>query len=186
MTPNHPSNKKHRGILKNHVAFAFLENGCFRILEKDELFEQLITRAETVLQEKRAQAAKLRAVCKLLADNVSYYDWVGFYVVDKEQADQLVLGPFVGEPTEHVRIPFGRGICGQAASRKETFIVQDVTKESNYLSCSSKVKSEIVIPVFRDGKLVGELDIDSHIVSPFTSSDKTFLSKIGEMTSGLL
>ncbi len=124
-------------------------------------------------------------MCKLLADNVSYYDWVGFYFVDKEKPNELVLGPFVGEPTEHVRIPFGKGICGQAASRKETFIVQDVAKESNYLSCSSKVKSEIVIPIFKNGELVGELDIDSHVASPFTSGDRIFLSKMVEMTSGL-
>jgi len=102
----------------------------------------------------------------LLVENVPHYDWVGFYLVDKAKKE-LVLGPFVGEPTEHVRIPFGRGICGQAAERRTTFVVQDVSKEGNYLACSPKVKSEIVIPLFKGGEIIGELDIDSHTLSPW-------------------
>jgi L-methionine (R)-S-oxide reductase len=130
--------------------------------------------------------SKLEAICILLKDNVSYIDWIGFYRVDKEKPRELVLGPFEGEPTEHVRISFGKGICGQAASLKKTFIVQDVSKEINYLSCSPKVKSEIVIPIFKNRKLVGELDIDSHLASPFTAGDETFLTTIAHMVSGLL
>jgi len=68
--------------------------------------------------------AKLKAICKLLKDNVSYYDWVGFYFVDKKKQKELLLGPFVGEPTEHIRIPFGRGICGQAAELRKAFVVR--------------------------------------------------------------
>jgi len=117
---------------------------------------------------------------------VSYYSWVGFYVVDKDRKNELVLGPFEGEPTEHIRIPFGRGICGQAAAVRETFLVQDVSKETNYLSCSANVKSEIVIPIFKKGKVVGELDIDSHVLSPFTKEDEAFLKKISEMVSKIL
>ena len=129
---------------------------------------------------------KLKAICKLFRDNVSHYDWVGFYLVDKTRRNELVLGPFEGEPTEHVRIQFGKGICGQAAQLKRTFIVQDVSKETNYLSCSPKVKSEIVIPIFKNGEIVGELDIDSHTLSAFTDEDKTFLGEICEMVSKLL
>jgi GAF domain-containing protein len=117
---------------------------------------------------------------------VSYYSWVGFYVVDKDRKNELVLGPFEGEPTEHTRIPFGRGICGQAAALRETFLVQDVSKETNYLSCSANVKSEIVIPIFKKGKVVGELDIDSHVLSPFTKEDEAFLKKISEIVSKIL
>jgi GAF domain-containing protein len=91
-----------------------------------------------------------------------------------------MLGPYLGAPTEHVKIAFGQGICGQAAERKETFVVQDVSKETNYLSCSIKVKAEIVVPIFKDEKIVGELDIDSHTANPFTEEDKTYLEKICE------
>jgi GAF domain-containing protein len=129
---------------------------------------------------------KLRAVCRLLKEDVSYYNWVGFYVVDKKRPNQLVLGPFEGGPTEHVTIPFGRGICGQAAKLRRTFVVQDTSKETNYLSCSARVKSEIVVPIFRNGEVVGELDIDSHSLSPFTKEDEEFLKKVGEMVSELL
>lgn len=97
-----------------------------------------------------------------------------------------MLGPFEGEPTQHTRIPFGRGICGQAAELRKTFLVQDVSKETNYLSCSANVKSEIVIPIFKNEEVVGELDVDSHALSPFNKEDETFLKKIGEMASRIL
>ena len=129
---------------------------------------------------------KLKAICKSLKDNVSHYDWVGFYFVDKTTQKELILGPFEGEPTEHVRIQFGRGTCGQAAQLKRTFIVQDVSKETNYLSCNPNVKSEIVIPIFENGEIVGELDIDSHTRSAFTDKDKVFLEKICKIVSKLL
>lgn len=127
---------------------------------------------------------KLKTICKLLRDSVPYYDWVGFYIVDESERD-LVLGPFVGEPTEHKRIPFGKGICGQAAERKEIFIVQDISKETNYLSCSPRVKSEIVVPIFKNAEIIGELDIDSHVLSPFTQEDRKFLENVCKIVSEL-
>lgn len=122
----------------------------------------------------------------MLKENVTYYDWVGFYVVDKEKSDELTLVAYEGEQSEHARIPFGKGICGQAAALGKTIVSQDVSKETNYLSCSPKVKSEIVIPIFRNKRIVGELDIDSHSSSPFKTNDKVFLEKIAEMTKELL
>lgn len=115
-----------------------------------------------------------------MRNHVSYYDWVGFYFVED---GKLKLGPFVGEPTEHVEIPFGVGICGQAAEREKTFVVQDVSKETNYLSCSPKTKAEIVVPIFKDGRIIGELDIDSHSFSPFSEEDRRFLEKVCELVS---
>ncbi len=156
------------------------------MIDKNPLFKSLIAKTERILQERAEGNPELAAVCKLLKDEVPYYDWVGFYIVDKEKPDELVLGPFEGEPTQHVRIAFGKGICGQAAKRRRTFVVQDVSKETNYLSCSTNVKSEIVSPIFKEKKIVGELDIDSHRLSPFTSEDEVFLRKIGEMVSRLL
>lgn len=114
-------------------------------------------------------------MCRLLKEKVSHYDWGGFYLADPSTQDELILGPFAGDETEHTRIPFGKGICGQAADRRETFVVQDVAREASYLSCSPKVKSETVVPMFRSGKLVGELDIDSHRPSAFSEEDIKFL-----------
>lgn len=106
--------------------------------------------------------------------------------MDKKRQKELALGPFEGEPIEHTRIPFGRGVCGQAAKLRKTFLVQDVSKETYYLSYSANVKSEIVVPVFKNEKVVDELDIDSHALSPFTEEDEAFLKKIGEMASRIL
>jgi len=154
--------------------------------DKNELFSLLINGTAQILMDEKNRDEKFRAICKLLRQNVSYYDWVGFYLVDKERRNELLLGPFEGEPTVHVRIPFGEGVCGQAAELRKAFVVQDVSKEMNYLPCSANVKSEIVIPIFKNEEVVGEIDIDSFILEPFTKEDETFLRKIGEMVSGLL
>ncbi len=123
-------------------------------------------------------ASVLQEVCEVLHRQVPYYDWVGFYVVDPKEPEMLVLGPFVGEPTEHVRIPFGRGICGRVAVSLAPLVIQDVTQEENYLSCSPRVQSEIVVPVFYEGRFIGELDIDSHTRHPFTPKDQEFLETV--------
>ncbi len=129
---------------------------------------------------------KLQSVCNLLKEGVEHYDWVGFYLVDPESKRELILGPFAGEHTEHTRIPFGKGICGQAAERKETFVVQDVSAQDNYLSCSMHVKAEIVLPLFKDGEVVGELDIDSHSHAPFGEADKIFLENVCKVVSRII
>ncbi|MCW3994262.1 MAG: GAF domain-containing protein [Candidatus Bathyarchaeota archaeon] len=162
------------------------EGGCMKKKRELSNFLFLIEKIRKIVDSKPDKDGKLKAICKLLRDNISHYDWVGFYLTDKARKNELILGPFEGEPTEHVGIPFGRGICGQAAELRKTFIVQDVSKELNYLSCSPKVKSEIVIPIFKNGEIVGELDIDSHTLSPFTDEDREFLEKVCEMVSKLL
>jgi len=157
--------------------------GVDSVTDKSGSFDLLAKRISKTLKGAEDRNAKLRTVCRLLKHNVRYYNWVGFYIVYEEKPNELVLGPFDGEPTEHVRIPFGRGICGQAAQLGRRFLVQDVSREKNYLSCSTKVKSEIVVPIFKNRKVIGELDIDSHAVSPFTEKDETFLKKVSEMVS---
>lgn len=152
-------------------------------MEIDELFPSLIGEVNKIINRDWERDEKLKEICHLLKNKVPHYNWVGFYIVDKEK--ELVLGPFEGEETEHVKISFGEGICGQAAERKETFIVQDVSMEKNYLSCSPKVRAEIVVPVFKNGKIVAELDIDSHYISPFTEKDKEFLEKICSIISNI-
>jgi L-methionine (R)-S-oxide reductase len=149
-------------------------------------FNFLVKRISEALKGVEDRDRKLNTVCRLLMDNVPYYNWVGFYIVDEKNKSELVLGPFEGEPTEHTRIPFGKGICGQAAQLERTFLVQDVSKEKNYLSCSTNVKSEIVLPIFKNKKIIGELDIDSYFLSPFTIQDEAFLKKVSEMVSRIL
>jgi L-methionine (R)-S-oxide reductase len=125
----------------------------------------------------------MQIVCDTLFDYMPYYNWVGFYLVDENNSNQLLLGPYIGDPTEHVTISFGVGICGQAALTQKTLLVNDVTRETNYLSCNPFVKSEIVVPIFKDGKFVGELDIDSHTNKAFTDNDRIFLERICQLTS---
>lgn len=148
------------------------EKGNF--YDKETLFDKLY---DQILSLDKSEVRKfMKGICELLYNNVPYYDWVGFYMLNGKNL--LELWEFVGEPTEHTEIPVGKGICGQAAKKKAIFVVQDVSKETNYLSCSPKVKSEIVVPIFKNGQILGELDIDSHFIAPFDERDKNFLEKI--------
>jgi len=122
----------------------------------------------------------LHRICELLKQEVYHYDWVGFYILDPEK-NELVLGPFVGKPTQHTHIAVGKGICGQVAAIGQTMVVQDVTQVENYISCGLDVQSEIVVPVMKNGKFVAELDIDSHSPAPFTDDDKVFLDKVCDL-----
>jgi GAF domain-containing protein len=152
----------------------------------DEQQKILLNKIQEIAASDKKSNDKLDAVCRLLKDEVPHYDWVGYYLVNKEKDRELILGPYTGAATEHVRIPFGKGICGQAAESGETFIVSDVGAESNYLSCNINVKSEIVLPLFHEGVMLGQIDIDSHTVAAFDESDRAFLEMVGCLTAGLL
>jgi L-methionine (R)-S-oxide reductase len=147
-------------------------------------FEPLLDQVKGIVAGEAEPSEKLRRTCALLHHAVPHYDWVGFYVADPE-ARVLTLGPFSGAPTEHVRIPFGRGICGQAAAGGRAVVVADVSRESNYLACSTRVKSEIVVPVFRDGRAIAQIDVDSHTRDAFGAEDRSFLTRVCEAVSGL-
>lgn len=149
----------------------------------DDVLGGVLTEAERLVAEVAEPSVLLQSVCAMLAERVRHYDWVGYYLVDPASPRELVLGPYVGAPTDHTRIPFGRGICGQAAATGETFLIQDVSQEDNYLSCSATVQSEIVVPVFLAGQIVGELDIDSHALAPFTARDREVLERIADLTA---
>jgi len=151
-------------------------------------FDRLLKEIEQIINTHRDDERDeiLERICTVLKDEVPHYDWVGFYLVDPEAERELVLGPYVGAPTEHTRIPFGKGICGQAAATESTFIVQDVTQETNYLSCSPDVRSEIVGPILKENLIVGELDIDSHALAPFTDQDQAFLDAVCAQVAPLL
>ncbi|MGK6341826.1 GAF domain-containing protein [Chryseobacterium sp. DT-3] len=128
---------------------------------------------------------KLQKVCHLLDQEISYFNWTGFYFKNGDK-DELKLGPYVGAPTDHTIIPYGKGICGQVAVSNETFVVPDVHQESNYLSCSIDTKAEIVVPIFKDGQNVGQIDIDSHTVDPFTAEDRELLEWLCNEVSKIL
>jgi GAF domain-containing protein len=150
------------------------------------MFETLRKELKALLGKPGAPEVILKSVCVRLKKTVPHYDWVGFYLVDPGAEGALLLGPYAGAPTDHVRIPFGRGICGQAAETGRTHLVPDVTEEGNYLSCSVNVKSEIVVPLFAGEVLVGELDVDSHALDAFREEDRTFLEEVGRLVAPLL
>ena len=111
----------------------------------------------------------MRSMAKLLHERMLKYNWVGFYMLEPgAQPPMLALGAFEGAMTPHTRIPLNQGICGAAASSGQTVVVDDVSKDPRYLACSLETRSEIVVPVFVHGKVVGELDIDSHFPAAFT------------------
>lgn len=126
----------------------------------------------------------LQGICDTLKNEIDYYDWVGFYFKNGDKKE-LKLAQFAGKPTEHTIIPFGKGICGQVAVSNENFVVQDVTEQDNYISCGLDVKSEIVIPIFKNGENIGQIDIDSHHVSPFTKKDEKLLEFVCKKVSEL-
>jgi len=113
----------------------------------------------------------------LIALLLPYYNWVGFYMLDPGDENVLVLGPYHGAPTEHVRIPVAEGICGAAVAQGETVIVEDVSADPRYLACSLETKSEIVVPIRVHRKIVGEIDIDSHTLNAFGPEDSSFLEE---------
>jgi GAF domain-containing protein len=142
------------------------------------------------IRQSASTASSLNAlqeeVVKVISQQLPHYDWVGFYMLDPNDPATLVLGPFVGEPTPHVRIPVHQGICGAAVAARSTIVVDDVNADPRYLSCSIKTRSEIVVPIFSRERVVGELDIDSHTPAAFTSADRAFLEEAARIVGGYI
>jgi L-methionine (R)-S-oxide reductase len=115
---------------------------------------------------------------RLLKDGIPYYSWVGIYLLD---GNELVLGPFLGKPSPHTRIPLGRGICGAAAAEKATIVVDDVNADPRYLACSIETRSEIVVPILEDGDVLGEIDIDSDTPAAFGEADRQLLEQVAAL-----
>lgn len=137
-----------------------------------------------IVSQKISVTQKLQEICDILKQNVSHYHWVGFYFALTDQK-KLKLAQFAGKPTEHSIIPFGKGICGQVAESNKTFVVQDVSEQDNYISCGFDVKSEMVVPVFHNGKNIGQIDIDSHDIAPFNQEDEILLTFVCEEVAKL-
>ena len=138
--------------------------------------DELFIKIERAIERDPARA--LEEAVRLLAAEVPLYNWVGIYLLD---GDELVLGPYVGKPSPHTRIPLGRGICGAAATEKATIIVDDVNADPRYLACSIETKSEIVVPIMLRGDVLGEIDIDSDRPAAFNDADRKLLERVAAL-----
>jgi L-methionine (R)-S-oxide reductase len=140
--------------------------------------QRILNETDRIINGEGDRDEKLQRIAELLDREVDVFDWTGFYLVADDEEKILQLGPYVGEETDHTRIAFGTGICGQAAETLDTFVVQDVSKADNYLACSIDVKSEIVVPIMKGSEFVGELDIDSHTFNAMTVEIRDLCEKI--------
>jgi GAF domain-containing protein len=138
--------------------------------------DQVIQVADDFIKTASNSYSAMEGVVGLLKASFPYYDWVGIYLL--ESADTLRLGPYRGDPSPHTVIPIGKGICGAAVREKQTIIVPDVNADPRFLACSLKTKSEIVVPIMRGSKVLGEIDIDSDTPDAFKERDKAMLEKI--------
>ena len=150
------------------------------------IIESLKPQVETIiLNLEKTVNERLLGICELLESHIEHYNWVGFYFRNGDK-EELLLGPYVGEPTDHTVIPFGKGICGQVAVSNQNFVVPDVAAQDNYIACSITVKAEIVVPIFVNGENIGQIDIDSNTPDPFTEVDERFLEFVCAKVSEIL
>ena len=138
----------------------------------------IVTRIRSLAADATSLTSLQEQIVLLLAGSLPHYSWTGFYMLDPADPETLVVGPYVGDPTPHVRIPVSEGICGAAVATGETVIVDDVHSDPRYLSCSIQTKSEIVVPIYARGKVIGEIDIDSHDPAAFNDRDRLLLEEI--------
>jgi L-methionine (R)-S-oxide reductase len=137
----------------------------------EELLQEFQDFAKTATTNKDV----MERIAQRLHEKMARYNWVGFYLADPLDPGVLVVGPFVGSFTPNARIPLDTGLCGAAASSGQTVVVDDVTKDPRYLSGSSTVKSEIVVPIFAKNKLAAELDVESYFAGTFTKAEQNFI-----------
>jgi len=148
-------------------------------------FNELKPKISDLVSRSSSLDATLKEVCELLKSSIPYYDWVGFYFKNGEK-EELKIGPYAGATTDHTIIPFGKGICGQVAVSNKNFVVADVSSQDNYIACSLSVKSEIVIPLFVNNINIGQIDIDSNTIDPFTQKDERFLEFVCESVASIM
>lgn len=149
------------------------------------MFDALRPTVSSIIDSNATTNTKLQEICSFLKKEVPHYDWVGFYFKNGDKRE-LKLGPYAGELTDHTIIPFGKGICGQVAESNKNFVVPDVKAQDNYIACSITVKSEIVVPLFVNGENIGQIDIDSNTVDPFSPSDERFLEFVNSEVAKIL
>ena len=147
------------------------QNEVIQVKDYGAVLERVTAAIRDAADSRRATAAAVG----VLKREVPEYTWVGIYLLD---GNELVLGPFVGKPSPHTRIPLGRGICGAAATEQTTIIVDDVNSDPRYLACSLETRSEIVVPIMTGGEVLGEIDIDSDRLGAFTGEDQALLEAV--------
>ncbi len=143
----------------------------------------LLTAVRSAIAAAPNATSAIRQTVALLKDGMPDYTWVGVYLLD---GNELVLGPYVGKPSPHTRIPLGRGICGAAAAEQATIVVDDVNADPRYLACSVDTKSEIVVPIMQGREVLGEIDIDSDRTAAFGSRDRDLLEPIAALLADRL
>lgn len=144
------------------------------------MYEEILEEIKQSLLENEEVALGLIRVCNLIEIKLDRYNWVGFYFMN-HQTKKLHLGPYIGSPTDHTVIEFGKGICGQVAESGQSFVVDDVNAQSNYIACSIDVKSEIVVPMYLGDQLIAQIDIDSNTISAFDHRDDLFLKEVNKL-----
>lgn len=152
----------------------------------ENVFSQILAEVSAFAESTNDLAALQNFIAKIIPQRLPYYNWTGFYMLDPKDSETLVLGPFRGSPTEHVRIPVNQGICGAAVAQNGTVIVDDVNSDPRYLACSLETRSEIVVPIRVNGAVVGEIDIDSHDLAAFSPRDREFLEKSAAIVGGFI
>jgi L-methionine (R)-S-oxide reductase len=145
--------------------------------------DRILETIRGALTNERDATRGMEATVRLLKEHVSHYTWVGIYLLD---GNELVLGPFLGTPSPHTRIPLGRGICGAAAAEKSTIVVDDVNADPRYLACSLETRSEIVVPIMAGTEVLGEIDIDSDKRAAFSADDRELLERVATVLAPLL
>ena len=141
----------------------------------DKKRRDLIDNVRRAISEKNSEAEILESAVELIDGYSEAFNWTGFYMM---RGEMLEVGPYIGPVTEHVKIPLDSGICGAAASKKQTVIVDDVNADPRFLACSLTTRSEIVVPLMDGDTCLGEIDIDSDQPSNFTVEDKQMLEAI--------
>jgi len=146
-------------------------------------YDELAVRLEKIIRSGSRRKAIMEFVCRELR-KVPHYSWVGIYAVE---GTDLVLEAWSGpSATQHTRIPSGEGICGAAVEEKSTIVVPDVSKDPRYLPCFLNTRSEIVVPVMKDGSAVAEIDIDSERLDAFSPTDRAFLESVSEELASIV
>lgn len=149
-------------------------------------FQEILSAVRDYAARAADVAALQQFTVERIAARLPYYNWTGFYMIDPRDPGMLVLGPYVGAPTEHVRIPLSEGICGAAAAQDASIIVDDVQADPRYLACSLETRSEIVVPIRAAGRVVGEIDIDSHTPAAFGPEDRIFLEQCAALIGAFI
>ncbi|MFX1283039.1 MAG: GAF domain-containing protein [Promethearchaeota archaeon] len=150
-------------------------------IEKEKLYRSILQSIEhKLLQIEDITARKIYMIVIDQLSTIPYFNWTGIYLLNKEK-NELVLDYYVGKPTEHTHIPVGRGICGSAVVDKTDKIVEDVTKEDNYLACSLETRSEIVVLIRNKTEIIGQIDVDSDDIAIFDKTDQNYLRQVSEL-----